>query len=183
MASNLRNKFVIRHFCYYLMYLTTLTPYYVYSLRYLISHKDVTKTIFFEISIILHLSLGFIMFIIRASETDFYKIIFCQKSNKDKNIYIGNSLGGDENEKKLQGEISEGFLDPDQPMTVMINKTLNLEFMCCVLFGLSTIFEKSERKKKDSDMDNFETSGDLINSILVKDQKTLCSNNKKEITK
>ena len=183
MAANIRNKFVMRHFCYYFMYLVSLFPYYVYSIQYLINDGEFKYHNLFNVAIILHLSLGFIMFIIRASETKFYRVIFCQ-TNKNQNNYIGSSQGGDENEKKkIQGEITEGFLDPDQPLTVMINKTLNLEFMCCVLFGLSTIFSKTENKNEAKGSDTGEASNILINSSIGLNQKSLNPNTKKGITK
>jgi hypothetical protein len=136
---------------------------------------------FFRISILLHLSLGFIMFLIRASETRFYNyIFFCLKKNNTRNNYIsGSSQSVDEN-KKTQGEITEGFLDPDQPMTVMINKTLNLEFMCCVLYGFSTIFNKNETKRPKTEDSNLY----MMNSSLTQQQKSINPNSqKKDVSK
>lgn len=37
------------------------------------------------------------------------------------------------------------------PLTVAISRNMNLEFMCCILFGLSEIFMKPERKKLSED--------------------------------
>ena len=152
MASNLRNKFVIKHICYYIVYLILQTPYYTYNFIYYIINRnnDEENPIFFSISILLHLSLGFVMSIIRASETNFYNFVFFCKKNK--NNIEKNYLNLDEknsNEKKIiQEDIIEGFLDPDQPLTVMISKTLNLEFMCCVLYGISTIYNKNSKHMK-----------------------------------
>lgn len=148
MAASLRNKFVFRHFLYYLVYILTITPYYVFSLKYIIDESENNQNPLFKISLVLHLSLGFIMFLIRASETKFYRyLMFWRKPSHDQ--YISSKHNSDES-KKTEGELTEGFLDPDQPLTVMINKTLNLEFMCCVLYGFSTIFSKSSSKKTDN---------------------------------
>jgi hypothetical protein len=37
-------------------------------------------------------------------------------------------------------------VDPDQPLTAFINKTLNLEFICCILNGLSQISQQKNKK-------------------------------------
>ena len=132
----------------------------------------------FKISLVMHLSLGFIMFLIRASETNFYRcLMFWKKSSQENFISKSN-----EDSTKTQGELTEGFLDPDQPLTVMINKTLNLEFMCCVLYGFSTIFRKSSSRKSG----NPEESNLLtINISSTNNDKFDASNSKdkKEITK
>ncbi len=148
MAANLRNKFVFRHFLYYLVYIVTIAPYYVFTLKYMMDASENNENYLFKLSIVLHLSLGFIMFLIRASETKFYRyLMFWRKPSQDNYI---SSKNNNEDSKKTEGELTEGFLDPDQPLTVMINKTLNLEFMCCVLYGFSTIFRKSSSRKSDT---------------------------------
>ena len=190
MASNLRNKFVIKHICYYIVYLILQTPYYTYNFIYYIINRnnDEENPIFFSISILLHLSLGFVMSIIRASETNFYNFVFFCKKNK--NNIEKNYLNLDEknsNEKKIiQEEIIEGFLDPDQPLTVMISKTLNLEFMCCVLYGISTIYDKNSKhmKKKNLIKDEEQKSTDfLIDSNLNKSNSSTSNSKNISVTK
>ena len=38
------------------------------------------------------------------------------------------------------------FIDPDQPLTAIINKTLNLEFISCILNGLCQISQRNNKK-------------------------------------
>ena len=91
------------------------------------------------------------------------------------------------NEKKIiQEEIIEGFLDPDQPLTVMISKTLNLEFMCCVLYGISTIYNKNSKhmKKKNLIKDEEQKSTDfLIDSNLNKSNSSTSNSKNISVTK
>lgn len=164
MASNLRNKFVLRHFLYYFIYLIIQAPYYIFSIYY--KEDDNKDEIFFQICIVLHLSLGFIMFLIRASETNFYIYLFYCIKKPENNINSSHIVDDNSEKKKFNENITEGFLDPDQPLTVMISKTLNLEFMCCVLYGLSTIFRKGNNiqpRRTDQISSNFY----LLNSDTV----------------
>ncbi len=42
-----------------------------------------------------------------------------------------------------------GFFDPSQPLTSMIFKSLNYEFMCCILSGLKQICDKEIKRNKE----------------------------------
>lgn len=78
------------------------------------------------------------MFFIRASGTDFYKIILCRK-NKNTNI--------DQNRISSNRLLHAlDYVNPEEPLTVMISKSINFEFITCILFGLSIIFEKIGKK-------------------------------------
>ena len=185
-ASDLRNKFVIRHFLYYVSYLLIQMPYYLFSLFYIFRDlKQIDNYYrFYKITILIHLSLGFIMNLIRAYETNFYKhVFFCFKNKEKNNKLTSQSPEENENEnKKNEGEITEGYLDPDQPLTVMIKNTLNLEFICCVLFGLSTIYKKSNVSKRKNTEENSNIYLIDSSSIIKKSQISI-SSKKKEIIK
>ena len=173
------------HFLYYVSYIIFQLPFYI-NVFYLGfgDDDDREKKIIFKISIVMHLSLGLVMNLIRAYETNFYYHVFFCFKKKEFNKKL-TSLSTDENvmeNKKHDGEIIQGFLDPDQPLTVMINKTLNHEFTCCILFGLSTIYHKSIIKNQK----NLEKSTKiyLINSSSRIKKSTLNSSSEdKEITK
>ena len=135
MASNLRNRFVGRRLRLYFCYIIFEFPYYSLKLIYYIGAENKMNNKTSYCFIIMHFLLGFFMFLILAKETNFYQILFfcCNKNKNFKNLEMKN-----ENFKK----VSELFLDPDQPLTENIDKTLSLEFMCCILFGFSKIFNK-----------------------------------------
>jgi hypothetical protein len=63
------------------------------------------------------------------------------------------------------------------PLTVQISRNMNLEFMCCILYGLSNIFVRTEKKKMSSDLtqynNNNNTSQVLENTLLNNDAKYL----------
>jgi hypothetical protein len=101
-----------------------------------------------RISMIIHMSMGFIMFLIRASETNFYNRIFCRKA-AEKRTTINNSLDSTH---------TEDFFERNQPLTAIISRNMNLEFMCCILYGLSEIYMRPIKKVKMSEELNFETS-------------------------
>lgn len=150
MAAKFRNKFVFRHFCYYFVYFSILTPYYVASILWLYNEENREKyTEFMKGSIIANLSLSFIMFFIRASETSFFKFFVCKKKLQSPTISVDTRTT-----EKEGGSFSDGFLDPDEPLTAIINKTLNLEFICCVLYGLSQIFLRNDKSDEKLSMKN-----------------------------
>ena len=105
----------------------------------------------------LHYSQVVIFFFYRATETNFYTILFCQRKTKQSSsLNEGRlSLTPEDNEQNL----SKGFLDPEQPLTAMISKTLNFEFISCILSGLSMVFENYDRKLK-KNAKNRESSSD-----------------------
>ena len=73
------------------------------------------------------------MFFIRALNTNFYYAVFCCKCK--------NSEG------KFYNKMNKfTFLDLDQPLTAVIARTLNYEFLTCLLYGLSSIFDKIDLK-------------------------------------
>ena len=73
----------------------------------------------------------------------------------------------------------ETFFDPSQPLTSTIFKSLNFEFMCCILSGLKEICDKEDRKLKKKSTDKLVKKRTLI-TIVKKDDKG--ENEKNEIT-
>lgn len=108
-----------------------LTPFYLCSLLYSISNDDKRKDYYdsMKIAVIASFLLGFAMLFVRVQETSNWKIS-CKK-------FLFSS-----------GSESDLLINPDQPLTAIINKTMNLEFICCILNGLTQISQK--RDKNDS---------------------------------
>jgi hypothetical protein len=121
------------------------------------------------------------MFFIRATETNFYSKICCKRRNKKikrDSILIEESINED------------NFFDKSEPLTALISKNMNLEFMCCILFGLTEIFMKPERKKMTYDETVFnrefstqDRSYSLLNEYSSKDfkQRDFSSNKEHKI--
>lgn len=157
--KNFRNLFVIRHFLYVVLYSLTLAPLKIYGLLYTFdligeSYKDSI----FQTSIYINISIGIIMFFVRCSETKFYKMVIiycCRKRNSDGTI-----------------EPKRTFIDI--PLTSIISKNMNLEFMCCILYGLCDIFEKPEKIGKTLSEDI------TINTILFEKSSNLLNFNKNQ---
>ena len=90
---NLKNWFVIRHFIYVFFNIFCLALVKINEIRGL-SYKEFQYK---EFAFLINLSMGFIMFIIRATETNFYRRILCR--NLKKNINLDNSI--DNNNKTV----------------------------------------------------------------------------------
>ena len=92
--------------------------------------------------------MGFIMFLIRASETNFYNRLFCRSNVVNSNM-INQSL---DKSRPSESQDDGNFFDKDIPLTAKISRNMNLEFMCCILYGLRELFMKPERRSKLSDL-------------------------------
>lgn len=145
LLQNLRNIFVIRHCVYVAVYMLCLLPNKINVFMTLLGH---TPRFYLEIGILSNLFMGFTMFLIRASETHFYNKIFCRFSSGNRD-----SLNATR-DKSRPSEANEdsNFFDSDEPLTAIISRNMNLEFMCCILYGLREIFMKPERRNKLSDI-------------------------------
>lgn len=173
LLANLKNIFVIRHSCYVGAYFMLMLPMMLNGLLY--DGKDVILPEGFVDTFTA--LLGFIMFLIRASETNFYVRLFGgqpkNKSNLDQTIVPGND----------KEDVTDNFFDNDEPLTNIISRNMNLEFMCCILYGLTEIFTKPDRKKlscDDLDLKNKTTSfeiGGLTNTTTLIDSEAI---NKKD---
>jgi hypothetical protein len=79
--QNLKNLFVIRHFVYVLLYI------FCFAINKLNAFYTIIgkERIWIKESIVINLSTGFIMFFIRASETNFYWRLTCKSRGKGGN--------------------------------------------------------------------------------------------------
>ena len=80
-------------------------------------------------------------------------------------------------------EEDSNFFGKDQPLTTVISSCMNLEFMCCILYGLNNIFEDMKNRKEDkldlirkttlnlkyeSDLKRINISDDIENQVKKK---------------
>jgi hypothetical protein len=114
---------------------------------------DKVEYLYLEYGVIINLSMGTLLFFIRVLETNFYSTIFCQRNIKRKSSSYtdikNNSITENISDVSLNSDIEEKnemFFEKDEPLTAIISRNLNLEFMCCILYGLTEIFVKPERK-------------------------------------
>ena len=135
--KNMKNCFVFRHVLYLLIYIIIFSP----SILYLIKLNFI-ENIPFEIeqlkkiSIILNLSIGIIMF-------------YYRKPKYKKNIVSDNNNDFDESQFILNEKESQNFFRNDQYISSAISSYMNLEFMCCILYGLSNIFDQIKKRKEE----------------------------------
>ena len=135
--KNMKNCFVFRHVLYLLIYIIIFSP----SILYLIKLNFI-KNIPFEIeqlktiSILLNLSIGIIMF-------------YYRKPKYKKNIVSDNNNDFDESQFILNEKESQNFFRNDQYISSAISSYMNLEFMCCILYGLSNIFDQIKKRKEE----------------------------------
>lgn len=128
-TKNFRNLFVIRHFLYVTTYLVVLGPLKIFILLDCLKIERGKSPVSFNFCLYCNICIGMIMFFIRSLETNFYKMILCSFCRKKE----GNS---------------EQMYFIDKPLTSIISRNMNLEFMCCILYGLSDIFKKDEARKR-----------------------------------
>jgi hypothetical protein len=109
-------------------YSLVLAPFKIYVFLKILKFNNEEIPFNLNICLYCNLCIGMIMFFIRSSETNFYNIIFCffcrKRENKENNYFV------------------------DVPLTSIISRNMNLEFMCCILYGLSDIFNKDEIRKR-----------------------------------
>jgi hypothetical protein len=159
---------VIRHFLYVIIYSLILGPFKIYILlrSFKIEKNDIH--IDYNFCLYCNLSIGMIMFFIRSFETNFYNIIFCYYFRKNEN----------NNNNRYNYFINV-------PLTSIISRNMNMEFMCCILYGLTDIFKKDQirkdldRKKSICEIDDFTLN--LINdktNNLTNELTTNLLNNK-----
>jgi len=74
--------------------------------------------------------IGTIMFFIRSCETNFYTVLECNCIMD----YLEYTQDKETNKNKT--------------LISMISKSMNYEFMCCIMYGLSDIFYKKNLKNK-----------------------------------
>jgi len=77
--------------------------------------------------------IGSIMFFIRSCETNFYTVLECDCIMD----YLEYTNDKETNKNKT--------------LISMISKSMNYEFMCCIMYGLSDIFNKKNQKNQKED--------------------------------
>ena len=110
------------------------------------------KNILIIISMFCNSSLSLILFFVKISETS---ICICLKETQlahqkeeieeDETVEITKDSTIN---KTFQKRDTLNFFENDQPLAAMISRWMNVEFMCCILYGLTSIFEKIQKKKK-----------------------------------
>lgn len=141
---------------YVITYSIALGPLKIYILLKTLNCEEIIEKMNLNLNFCLYsnISVGIIMFFIRSSETNFYQMIFCyfcRKNNKD--------------------DKTSGRYFIDVPLTSIISRNMNLEFMCCILYGLSDIFNKNEKKAKNSIYEDC-----TLNFIQIDNSKNMSSN-------
>ena len=96
-------------------------------------------------------SLSLILFFVKISETS---ICICLKETQlahqkeeieeDETVEITKDSTIN---KTFQKRDTLNFFENDQPLAAMISRWMNVEFMCCILYGLTSIFEKIQKRK------------------------------------
>jgi len=99
------------------------------------------------LSMMLNSSLGFVMFFIRSCETNFYSVLECN-CFRNFNEYESNE---ERNTEKIK----------NKTLITMISSNMNLEFMCCILYGLTEIFYKKKCRKNKMRMTNNENEENI----------------------
>jgi hypothetical protein len=109
-------------------YSLVLGPFKIYILLKNLNFTKEEIAINFNFCLYCNVSVGLIMFFIRSFETNFYNMLccyLCRKRDENKSNYF-----------------------VDIPLTSIISRNMNLEFMCCILYGLSDIFNKDDKRKR-----------------------------------
>jgi hypothetical protein len=183
LLANFKNIFVIRQFLYIIFYLICLLPIKINAFVILIYEP---KELIFDdkLSILFNVTLGFVMFLIRASETNFYVYLFCKHKNNSHLLNQSEFEKGEEKDKE-----QKEFFEKGEPLTSVISLNMNLEFMCCILYGLSYIFKPKKKKQSVDTIDlTVRMSPDDIDGTLTLQQHTynqtlLNEHNTKEVFK
>lgn len=108
-------------------------------------------------------SLGFVMFFIRSCETNFYSVLDCNCFRNYNENESNEENNAERNKKKT--------------LISMISSNMNLEFMCCILYGLTEIFYKKKARKNKMRITNNEDNRldkrDTICNIVGFDSKII----------
>ena len=134
--KNMKNFFVFHHILYLFIYIIIFSPSIIYLINLNFNLKIFDNDNLKKIAKFLNLSIGMIMFFIRKPKT---KKSFL--SNKKNEI--------DESQSIITENESQNFFRNDQNISSEISSFMNLEFMCCILYGLSDIFEEMKKRKEE----------------------------------
>ena len=169
--KNIKNNFVIRHILYTFFYLIVFFPTMLFVIDLNLSQFEIkNQNLLKDFALISNLSISFIMFFFR--QPNLKKILFSCLKKKD-NL----------NRFSVLHEEDSNFFGKDQPLTTVISSCMNLEFMCCILYGLNNIFEDMKNRKEDkldlirkttlnlkneSDLKGINISDDIENQVQKK---------------
>jgi hypothetical protein len=169
--KNIKNNFVIRHILYTFFYLIVFFPTMLFVIDLNLSQFEIkNQNLLKDFALISNLSISFIMFFFR--QPNLKKILFSCLKKKD-NL----------NKFSVLHEEDSNFFGKDQPLTTVISSCMNLEFMCCILYGLNNIFEDMKNRKEDkldlirkttlnlkneSDLKGINISDDIENQVQKK---------------
>jgi len=112
------------------------------------------------INLMINSLLGFIMFFIRSCETNFYSVLNCncfKYNNNSENI-----------------EANNNEMNKKQTLISMISANMNLEFICCILYGLTDIFYKKKHRKNKIKLTNDSNSNEFFGKDIIR-IKNCCS--------
>ena len=149
------NNFLIRQFLSAFLYILCYTPFQFSMFNIAIKYKMNIPLWLDEVGLILFSGLGFSHFFFRVSDTKFYTILgrclkktICCKSDKDLN-------DSSKDFSKNKNSLMDFFFTTDEPLTNLMSKMMNLEFMCCVLYGMKYInFKKCRKAHKETSLSN-----------------------------
>lgn len=143
-----------------LIYVITIIMFYVNSFRNFFE----MPLVIYDASLIGYCCIGIMMFPVRLSETNLsnYWANCCKKNKitqerKDGTDSLFNY--NSDNEEKEE-RMNDNFFAESLPLGEIIQKTMNLEFMCCILYGLTKIFKKQQKK-----ISNANQNEDKINKV------------------
>lgn len=154
--SKIKHYFVVRHFFYVFINILLYLPlnlFVFYSKFYQNQFSDL-KDLLILISLFCHSSLSVTLFFVKISETSVWKCLketqqAHKKEEEDETLEVTNNSTMIQNTMKaFKKKDTLNFFDNDQPLAAMISRWMNVEFMCCILYGLTSIFEKIQIKKK-----------------------------------
>jgi hypothetical protein len=163
MKQGLYMKFLIKQLVMCITYFLCFAPFQIVMFCQAIKKKDILPEWLDEVALILFSLLGFIQFFFRVSDTNFYNVVWrcvvrnvCFWKRKDTN-----ESSIDEKSKEgvstmiliiLISQLFDFFFNNEEPLSKLINKLMNLEFMCCVLYGFKEIYLKKMKKTKETNV-------------------------------
>jgi hypothetical protein len=131
LLHNLKNFFVVRHFIYVILYTLCFLPNKLNEFLVMFGNKH--EIISLDVGIIINIFMGFIMFLVRVSETNFYYELFCFAKKKAKRkssnlIDLGRTISINENiintTYNSEKDEDDAFFDKDQPLTAIISRNM-----------------------------------------------------------
>ena len=145
--SHVKYYFVISHAVYVIINVILYFPWNFLIVCNLLSIRVDKNQPLFIIAVFGNVSIGFVLFFIKISETSMCK---CSKNINMESIEklpsnITPSTRMTIKQLNKRGKLN--FFEKDQPLAALISSLMNVELMCCILYGLTNIFENIQHKK------------------------------------